>query len=268
MADVVYNRVNWEDLPSTDTPINATNLNKMDLGVSQVVARANESMPYANILDDWTDIGAVTTPNTYVADATKIAELKEELTTINYGTCTTYSASATYVIGALVIYSNRLYRCTTAITVAKAWNATHWTAVSDTSNGMVYNTTDTAFYGIRGADSVAKKLGSGAIYLGTALTYDLKTNYAIYNLAPTDYMFLTADNFIVGMTSGVARLTCNGVPDESRTYSVGSSFSKSYNNTTGILTITRNNGQILVSGYGAGTRLYSDCGNFVVFVSF
>lgn len=25
-----YTRVNWEDLPSTNTPVNATNLNKMD----------------------------------------------------------------------------------------------------------------------------------------------------------------------------------------------------------------------------------------------
>lgn len=80
MADVTYSRVNWEDSPSTDTPINATNLNKMDLGVSQVVARANESMPYANILDDWTDIGAVTTPNVYTADAMRVAELNTNLT--------------------------------------------------------------------------------------------------------------------------------------------------------------------------------------------
>ena len=30
---MAYTRVNWEDLPSTDTPINATNLNKMDEGI-------------------------------------------------------------------------------------------------------------------------------------------------------------------------------------------------------------------------------------------
>ena len=30
---MAYTRVNWEDLPSTDTPINATNLNKMDKGI-------------------------------------------------------------------------------------------------------------------------------------------------------------------------------------------------------------------------------------------
>ena len=79
MANVTYSRVNWEDSPSTDTPINATNLNKMDAGISQVDTRANESMPYANILDDWTDISAVTTPNTYTADAMRVAELNTNL---------------------------------------------------------------------------------------------------------------------------------------------------------------------------------------------
>ena len=31
-----YTRVNWEDLPSTNTPINATNLNKMDEGIKDL----------------------------------------------------------------------------------------------------------------------------------------------------------------------------------------------------------------------------------------
>ena len=32
---MAYNRVNWEDSPSTATPINATNLNTMDGGIEQ-----------------------------------------------------------------------------------------------------------------------------------------------------------------------------------------------------------------------------------------
>lgn len=84
MADVTYARVNWEDSPSTDTPINATNLNKMDLGIEQSATRANASMPYANILDDWTDIGAVTTPNTYTADAMRVAELNTNLNGVRF----------------------------------------------------------------------------------------------------------------------------------------------------------------------------------------
>lgn len=30
---MAYTRVNWENLPSTNTPVNATNLNKMDAGI-------------------------------------------------------------------------------------------------------------------------------------------------------------------------------------------------------------------------------------------
>ena len=33
---MAYERVNWENLPSTKTPVNATNLNKMDEGIDQI----------------------------------------------------------------------------------------------------------------------------------------------------------------------------------------------------------------------------------------
>ena len=38
-----------------------------------------------------------------------------------------YDATSTYAVGDLVIYQNQLYKCTTAIAVAEAWDATHWT---------------------------------------------------------------------------------------------------------------------------------------------
>ena len=33
---MAYTRVNWENLPSTNTPVNATNLNKMDAGIANL----------------------------------------------------------------------------------------------------------------------------------------------------------------------------------------------------------------------------------------
>lgn len=87
------------------------------------------------------------------------------LETINYGTCTNYSASTTYDLGALVIYDNKLYKCTTAITVGEAWDISHWSAIADSKNGIVYNSTDLSFYGVRGADSVLKKLGSSTVMI-------------------------------------------------------------------------------------------------------
>lgn len=37
-----------------------------------------------------------------------------------------YSASGTYEVGDYCIYDGKLYRCTTAITTAEAWDSTHW----------------------------------------------------------------------------------------------------------------------------------------------
>lgn len=41
-----------------------------------------------------------------------------------------YSSSSTYAVGSYVIYEGNLYRCTTAITTAEAWNSSHWTQVT------------------------------------------------------------------------------------------------------------------------------------------
>ena len=41
-----------------------------------------------------------------------------------------YDNTQTYVVGDLVLYNGRLYKCNTAITTAEEWNSTHWTATS------------------------------------------------------------------------------------------------------------------------------------------
>lgn len=41
MSNVTYERVNWEDSPSQHTPINQTNLNKMDKGIKDCVDELN-----------------------------------------------------------------------------------------------------------------------------------------------------------------------------------------------------------------------------------
>lgn len=48
MSELTYDRVNWKDSPDTDTPINATNLNKMDKGISDCVAKVNECFQSAS----------------------------------------------------------------------------------------------------------------------------------------------------------------------------------------------------------------------------
>lgn len=38
---MAYERVNWENLPSTNTPVNADNLNKMDKGIANAVEKSD-----------------------------------------------------------------------------------------------------------------------------------------------------------------------------------------------------------------------------------
>ena len=39
---MAYERVNWENLPSTNTPVNAKNLNKMEEGIANAVEKLFE----------------------------------------------------------------------------------------------------------------------------------------------------------------------------------------------------------------------------------
>ena len=41
-----------------------------------------------------------------------------------------YDSTATYAVGDYCVYNNELYRCTTAITTAEAWNSSHWSSTN------------------------------------------------------------------------------------------------------------------------------------------
>ena len=41
---MAYERVNWENLPSKNTPVNADNLNKMDEGIANAVEKSGDTM--------------------------------------------------------------------------------------------------------------------------------------------------------------------------------------------------------------------------------
>ena len=41
---MAYTRVNWENLPSTNTPVNADNLNKMDKGIANAVEKTGDTL--------------------------------------------------------------------------------------------------------------------------------------------------------------------------------------------------------------------------------
>ena len=65
---MAYERVNWENLPSTKTPINQTNLNKMENGIAGI----DKTVGLKGYLDNNTDLNNVTETGIY---STKSATL-------------------------------------------------------------------------------------------------------------------------------------------------------------------------------------------------
>lgn len=62
---------------------------------------------------------------------TEELDSKHEIIDENCGTATdTYSSSSTYAINDISIYQNKIYRCTTAITVAEEFNSSKWVQTS------------------------------------------------------------------------------------------------------------------------------------------
>lgn len=73
-------------------------------------------------------------------EAKTITGAINELHAINGYSYDAYDDTATYAVGDLCIYNNTLYKCTTAITTAEAWNASHWTATSIADEISALNT--------------------------------------------------------------------------------------------------------------------------------
>lgn len=47
---MAYQKTNWEDFPSTNTPVNATNLNKMENGIANAVEKTGDTMTGALLM--------------------------------------------------------------------------------------------------------------------------------------------------------------------------------------------------------------------------
>lgn len=52
-----------------------------------------------------------------------------------------FSTSSTYAVGDVVLYDNKIYKCTTAVTTAGAWDGSKWTqtTVGETGGTTNYN---------------------------------------------------------------------------------------------------------------------------------
>lgn len=61
---MAYTRVNWENLPSTNTPLNAPNLNKMDAGIANAVEKTGDTMTGGLVFNNPSEYEAITKKRT------------------------------------------------------------------------------------------------------------------------------------------------------------------------------------------------------------
>lgn len=100
---MAYERVNWENLPSTNTPVNADNLNKMDVGIANAVEKTGDTMTGALTLKKTSynyNGGAI--PGTRQAAATTIEGLINELRYTN-GQIGSVNISTAYTLNNITI---------------------------------------------------------------------------------------------------------------------------------------------------------------------
>lgn len=107
---------------STDTPAHWEKIGDTEIDLSGYYT----SSQVDNLLDDKQDA----TDNSLITTDKTIVGAINELHTINGYSYDAYDETATYAVGDLCIYNNTLYKCTTAITTAEAWNTSHWTETS------------------------------------------------------------------------------------------------------------------------------------------
>ena len=105
----------------------------------------------------------------------------------------TYSGSATYKVGDYCIHDGGLYRCTTAITTAEAWNAAHWTAtkigpdVSDLKSALseTNKIIDKTIDSYKTLQFVGGSITSGDV--GDTITLDINTSSSLNHIViPVD----------------------------------------------------------------------------------
>lgn len=170
----------------------------------------------------------------------EINSINDDITTVentytqSFPSCETYSLSATYAINDYVIYSSALYRCIVAITVAEAWNANHWASINSTNIGLIYNTTDSSFYGRSGADSVLKKLNKTIKkYTFSPDVWYHSTQTVTFNITSiSGYADLTSTQMSIGIRSAVVDVVNSTLQS---VYYVGS---PTYNPSTGIASVS------------------------------
>lgn len=97
MSNVTYERVNWEDSPSENTPVNGTNLNKMDKGIADCASEINN---LNQTVSNLSHVGQIIMSTTLSTEASVIAI---------YGGSQWQQISGRFILGAGTLDSNHTY---------------------------------------------------------------------------------------------------------------------------------------------------------------
>lgn len=149
---MAYTKTTWVN--NSEPAINATNLNKIEQGIydahDELGDKVDKETGKGLSSNDFTDAEKTKLDGIDLSTKQDTLVSGTNIKTINGSTllgpgnivieggggggseniAAEYSASSTYAVGDYCIYDGQLYRCTTAITTAEAWNSAHWTAVT------------------------------------------------------------------------------------------------------------------------------------------
>ena len=145
-----HSRIAYGDTESIVIDSGAVGYNRIDLIVADYKNTSGVESCSFKVIKGAASSGTPATPSAVSgnilqgASANQTILYKVTLNGINIVTCekmipivsipassvaSAFSASATYAVGALVSYGGKLYKCTTAVSVAGAWDSGKWSAV-------------------------------------------------------------------------------------------------------------------------------------------
>ena len=169
--------------------------------------------------------------------------VKSAIDTILSDIAEEYDSTLTYAVGDCVIYDKVLYKCKTAITVAEAWNSSHWEEVKavDVGSGggggasSLHDLTDVNDAGKSDGDALvynstsSKWLAKHIIIKCTQAEYDAWESATPTQIDPDIAYFITDGDSEVpsasvisynNSTSGLTATNVQGAIDEITTYAI------------------------------------------------